>query len=103
MFKGLEQSNLTKGVFVSQDGGKMFEKSNGLVISGGSFTASGRGPTVRKGKNTAKISLQSMCIIACYFLYRLPHWTNVIFRIWIDTFVWITGYKHCLRIVSEIY
>lgn len=71
MFKGLEQSTLTNGVFVSQGSAKMFEKSKNLFISGGNYTVSGTGTKARKSKNTAKPSQQGVCIIVWYFLHLL--------------------------------
>jgi len=71
MFKGLEQSTLTNGVFVSQGSGKMFEKSKNLFISGGNYSVTGTGTKARKSKNTAKPSQQGVCIIVWYFLRLL--------------------------------
>ena len=68
MFKGLEQSRLTKGEFVSQGGGKMFEKSKNLFISGGNYTVSGTGTKARQRKNTEKPSQQGVCIIVWHFI-----------------------------------
>lgn len=71
MFKGLEQSKLANGVFVTQGGGKMFEKSKGLLITGGSYTASGTGKKARNSKNTTKPTQQGVCFIVWYFLHIL--------------------------------
>jgi len=49
MFKGLEQSTLTGGVYVGQGGARMFEKAKGIIINGGSYTASGAGTKARQG------------------------------------------------------
>lgn len=80
----------------------MFEKSKGLVITGGNFTASGGGTKARKDKYTAKLSQQGVCIIARYSLPPFLHGAHLIFRPWAFIFVWINRYPHRLRVVTEI-
>jgi hypothetical protein len=83
MFKGLEQSTLTNGVFVSQGSAKMFEKSKNLIISGGNYTVSGTGTKARKSKNTVKPSQQG--VYHCVVFSTPSHCTHFIFSLPVGT------------------